>query len=88
MRWWIEVSKEARLNLREIRHTKEDVEAISRHLSELAARAIPGDPIQILDGRTARYSAIGAFGIVFQLVPSRLQPPGKLVVTSIVDSFQ
>lgn len=84
MRWWIEVSREARSNLRSIPHSHEEAEEVTAHLASLASQAKPGDFLTTIDGHGIRYSAVGRFRVTFELLPSESQPPGKMRVTNIV----
>jgi len=84
MAWWVEVSREARSGLAKLRHDEGDSKAIRQHLTELAAQANPGELLTAIGGRPLRYAAVGRFRIVFELRPSKSQPPGKLVVTAII----
>ncbi len=83
MRWWVEVSREARSNIRDIKHSREDAKSISQHLAQLAEQATPGESLRLLTGVELRYTSVGRFRVVFKLKPSEIQPPGTLVVISV-----
>jgi hypothetical protein len=80
MLWRVRITIAAQRALDRLKPASVEVDQVRALLDALTPNPFPGERVPFITERKLLYSDVGRFRVLFQLLPSSVDPPGTIVV--------